>query len=1715
MDWSKLDLAAGLRAGGGLGTVLFAVLPAPTRQALRRCATQRSFDASLYDELLRPPDGPGLDELVQDGHVELASGEVDRYRLVASIQEPAFGDWWTEAGRPPGEPPVPEPLRELAAAAARHHAAGRPLDALDQLLLCDQPTARSRFVELYDVADTAHDLPGCQALLDVVDSPYRLPLIDRDLLELRHDRSAYLAARNLWSTAFYQSARYLPRRALEQALEDLLDGRGGRILQIHARGGMGKTMQLRWFIARRCVPAPNRIPCARIDLDTVAAVAATRHPWLLLVELAAQLDLQLTYGPFQDLLASYSSYRVLLSHAPDTTEVPVSADDVDGEDISARFTGVLTESAADRPVVLAFDSMEQLFRLDGKPTGLLRLLGRLQQDAPSLRMVLAGRYDLRQRLPDLPALLPAVLRSVQLGPLDGQDQRRYLRQGRGIHDPELVDAIVRRSGGTPFLLGLLADLADAHPGIDAPLLDELAGRGMTGLVERVLASVDDDRLRWLLRYGVVPRVLTFRFFAEVMAPVMSSVPTTEAELTDLWRRLVKYASTSAWVTAVHEEKESVRFHPEIVPVQRTLIREDPVTVRLHLAAAPWFAAIADEHPDKWTPYASESIYHAFQTDPAAGVTAWRRAIDTARKAGRPDWVLELTGELLGRGGGDEGGEDAGREGVPPQMLVEAHLERGRASAELAQVRREPGEHSLWCDAEASLRAAQALARSASTVRLPEPAATVLEARVLIAHGRAEEAEALLRARSTRSGSSPGAAELERALGDALDQLGRGDAADHYRRSYELAAEAGETPGARLAVLSLARQRTDRCRIDQALEWLDLATESGHLAADDELAVLVRASALDVAGLPMRAARVLEEFTRNRPNPPVTVAATQASLLLAADRPEQAVAACSKNLQRLSHEPGPSADLTAGLLATRGTAYGALLEFEPAVSDLLLAATRARELRDLDAAADYATRAATVQLLDIGDLRGAAQAVDEAERLLSEPGHWGWVVARVARALLLDRMGQPAAARELLDSIWPVLGRTHAGPAAWLHTAVGGLTLRPSSGDTTCLRVLVEQLEEVQPPVARLRPLAGLRNAASRAAADPGLTNAFVDVVLSGWLDAGRDPPPAPAEQVPLRLIAAEVLRLVGRNAEARDVLDRATDLRHDSLLWWRWLQVQHRIGPAGDDTLVPPDGLGLAVRYPVLGAAYLITLAEHRLQVDGYDHAVERLDRATALLSRPGRAHHWTARLLEAKAEVASRGGQHETALRSAAGAVRTWGGLGDDSRQRKLGDDYNLGSVRGEPDAGTLELRLSRIVEDEPRVQAVASLPNGAEIEATSSMAVVGDRAGGTATDRVRSAVGLIMQDWRAWAVAAAELLPADARKLLASGGTLQQRLDVRLVTAHREPAAIPWELVRLPEAADQPLVGLPTVATVFRGLPTEQRDENRIRALQAVLQRLGLFSGVVDGLMGSVTSQALRDFQAQAGIAVDGVARRATWAALRSRVEAGPRRPGRVLLIRPDRIRELGRRRGATVGGTDLVSVYRRHGAAVEVLEDPTPARLRAYGGQEQPQPPDVVHVAGMAVLLSGATVLDLGGDAAARAVVKGAARADQLSVSALGELLAALDDAPYGPVVVLDVAAPPTQAEAARSLLVRNSLAHQLICLGHAVAIIATGMAAPADQDRLYELLLGGLVAGDDPATVVRRLHTAEPRDAGLRATLPFQGTALYLHRPPFTLLPLGLA
>jgi hypothetical protein len=135
-------------------------------------------------------------------------------------------------------------------------------------------------------------------------------------------------------------------------------------------------------------------------------------------------------------------------------------------------------------------------------------------------------------------------------------------------------------------------------------------------------------------------------------------------------------------------------------------------------------------------------------------------------------------------------------------------------------------------------------------------------------------------------------------------------------------------------------------------------------------------------MPLRADRELAEFGSGRSRVSVVLATKRASLLLAADMPVQAVAACSGILRRLTSAPGQSADVTSEVLAIRGSAQAMLLEFESAIGDLTSAVTRARDLRDLDGAAEHAAQLASLQLIDMGDLRGAAQAIDEAERVMA-------------------------------------------------------------------------------------------------------------------------------------------------------------------------------------------------------------------------------------------------------------------------------------------------------------------------------------------------------------------------------------------------------------------------------------------------------------------------------------------------------------------------------------------------------------------------------------------------------------------------------------------------------------------------------------------------------------------------------------------------------------
>ncbi len=122
-----------------------------------------------------------------------------------------------------------------------------------------------------------------------------------------------------------------------------------------------------------------------------------------------------------------------------------------------------------------------------------------------------------------------------------------------------------RAAGVPFTLALVADLLGTDPGITP---DQLVGpqASMPYLVERVIGRIEDVRLRWVVRAGVVPRRLSFDFFRHVLAPLLTEVaaetfPDDEDDLRGLWDRLIDYVGSRSWIALSPAQPDTVVFHP--------------------------------------------------------------------------------------------------------------------------------------------------------------------------------------------------------------------------------------------------------------------------------------------------------------------------------------------------------------------------------------------------------------------------------------------------------------------------------------------------------------------------------------------------------------------------------------------------------------------------------------------------------------------------------------------------------------------------------------------------------------------------------------------------------------------------------------------------------------------------------------------------------------------------------------------------------------------------------------------------------------------------------------------------------------------------------------------------------------------------------------------------------------------------------------------------
>jgi tetratricopeptide (TPR) repeat protein len=1729
------EVARRLAAGESLADLTLARMPPARRRALTRCSLVNGFDEAMYEAVLRDPEGPSLAGLLRDRSIEPLPGVPGDYQVTEELREAAWSSWWSGDGPAADATGIPEELRSLAATIAKYCIdAGRSVEALRALVLANQEEAARWFERQFEERDGALDLPGCQDLLDALAEPDRATLIGQRLADLRNDREAHLGARSLWHGALLATGRYLRREPIEARLLALLKGEPTRALRVHASAGMGKSMTLQWFIANYCVP--QRVPCALVDLDAVDPVNATRHPWLVVLEMAAQLNVQMERAPFGELLSSYSTYRSLLVPQGEdllrfgAAAIGSAAASLDGEDIRSRFTAAVEESSPGTPVLIIVDTFEEaVLRPAGDPEALVEVLADLHDAAPQVRLVLSGRRAAQESwLTRLEARLPqSVIADLEIPGFEYEEACCYLTERRGMDGQDgLLPAIIARARvpetepgagpgrSSPWLLSLLADVFQHSPGIDRATVEQLDPE-LAWCIDRIIGRIQNDALQWLVRYGVVPRRLRRDLAEKVLLPRMAagmlgsdddrpehdnrppgSTPVFRTGLTlpvdagafrALWDDLLRYAATtSSWVRAAPGDPDTVVLHPSVIGPLRRLLAAQPVYRLLHEDAARYYQDLARLDPDRWATWTRETLYHRFQLDGARAGGAWRAALNQARAGRRLDRVAELAGEILGPEYVDEDGHvrelRPGVGVIDAQLQVEAHVERAWALARLARDAGRVGDHPDWSTVDISLHEARRIPEGDQAVRLPETAWRLARAALLVARGLAQAAmEVLGPATEDQQVSEEGCAALV-IRAEALRDLGRPEEARAaLLAARDMADQLGDDGLSARIARWLYEDAAARGRYDEALRWL--RTTTGEPAPGQTR--LAEAGLMLKMGLPAAAERL------------ATIPAEQDELALSAERRAVALVTLGRPLaafelceQVLASAPDRLLpDRTSAFLALRGRAAGELLDVDGALDGFVIAKNTWFQLQDQERAAFWTAEAARLHLRVLGNLKEAEQYLDETARLPLETGGSSWTRCQLLRAELQGRLGDVDRAVGNCHEVLETLRSLRRRPELLVEASVHAVSVATWANDTDRFsNALLAAVRAVTPGSAALALLGGLELCRGRLK----VAERLLEVVQA----KPGEPPAGPEDAAWRTLQLAEVQRLAGRRRKAAENATHAVRVLagRDPFAWWTWLQLMERIGPVTADEPVPPPPADEAA-WPLLNAAHELLLASRRMAIDPPERTDARLDRAEALLSSSStRLTRWHGLLQQTRSRVAAARGNRAEASRRAQMATAVYVELGDEHAPVVAEDTRRAGwpevavHAAYEPGRGIVVTADGRPVGG---LSPVAPLPVALDHQrrTTARSPLLKHLAGTIREDRgIR---GLVPE-------------PAVERGV-------GEPVDLRLTMEPPLVAQLPWELARTSRGL---LVADDRVRFAYRA-PEEGRSRTvQARALQRALGRAGFPPGPIDGLDGPMTRRAVADLQHAAGLEADGIAGPRVWEALRrwSTEEPRIRRP-RVLVLRRASDAELHIKRGRSVEGYEIEVLYARAGWQVDGIEDMTSEGVERYAAMARTWPVHLLHVSGTMEETGSVPYLDFGvtaGDGPSPAWEP--AQTGVLAVTLLSRLAGQLATEAGPPLVVLDVVAPTTFSEALRQLLLRNDFAYQLMRLSEVETVLATGLATSSWSRTMSEHLAFGLISpGRMAAEVAHELQrTPDDDDVGLLSTA---GTALFSSLPPDAMLPLG--
>lgn len=835
------QLISRLQEGETFVSLLRSFLPRAEQELLKYCASVRIFDERMVDQIFRSEVQGGGKEavpfsrLIEQPFVEQVAGMEGFYQLRESNRREYF-ELWHEGLDNKGKAsdvPVAPKLKTLSERLVSYYQSLGPnweLDVLYQQIPANSKEAEKLFNRLYDAADSVFDLGRCQDLIKILEA--RNTILDPNLRGLLLERQYYLKARSLWSKEYYQTVYYYEIEELTKGFQALVQDSSKWIFHLHAPGGRGKTMFLRWLSSRRCVPHPHKIPCAKIDFDIIDPVMATQNPWMLLLELALQLNEQIPGNLFGDQLGDLKEFRPILTRtdlSPHGLSQTQTAQRSDQLDIPGRFVKALEAAKLNKKVVLIFDTLEEVILYQG--TDMMALLGeieKLRRSYPNICLILSGRYNLGDKLPGYSDKYAADTQTLELTPFGDKDASRYLTEKRGL--TRLVKPVVAKAQGNPFRLALYADILRFTPNITENEIKKFPS-DLLYLIRRVLLRIPDHRVRWLLRYGVIPRKLRLSFVKEVMAPFLPNAmsgkssldnpekdlekslqgkpafpnalksPKQKVDVEKIWQNLNQYASSYSWVWP-DEEANTLSFHPDVLIPMRRVLRKHKIYRRLHRAAFRHYEDKANADSKDWGRWIQEAIYHKFQLERGDAGVYWRQQLEHAFALQRPDWRLAFAREVINLAAQTEEAAQSEdlkvekKEPVKPvvdkALLAQAHFEVARANVEIIRGSSHTVEPQdpLWQEANRAFQVSEQLLQEPMKSLVPPSRKAFVRSALLRNQGKHAEALSVLDAALRKRTNAKDKITLELEYAAELSLLSKHkESARHYRAALTLATRA--------------------------------------------------------------------------------------------------------------------------------------------------------------------------------------------------------------------------------------------------------------------------------------------------------------------------------------------------------------------------------------------------------------------------------------------------------------------------------------------------------------------------------------------------------------------------------------------------------------------------------------------------------------------------------------------------------------------------------------------------------------------------------------------------------------------------------------------------------------------------------------------------------------------------------------------------------------